>query len=270
MIVSRDYSPIPITDNFTWSFSKLSSYDTCPYSFALQYLQDPPLPKQQNAWAEYGILCHSLLEEFAKGELPADKLTAEFIERYPDSVVHEFPPYPKGYAEKTYKQGIDYFNRFTGFGDQYDIVSTEEFFKIHIGPYPFVGISDLVLSDRNTGELVVIDHKTKSESSMKQEINLYRKQLYIYAEHVFRKYGKYPKEIRFNMIKSDQPIIEPFSLNNHLETLRWAESTIDNIIFEDEWPAHPNNYYCRYICPVFQNCEYGMEACKSPKKKKEK
>ena len=266
--MSHDYSPIPIPENFIWSFSKLSTYDTCPYAFALQYLQDPPLPKQQNAWAEYGILCHSLLEEFAKGELPANKLSSEFVERYPDIVVHEFPPFPKGYAEKAYKQGIDYFNRFKGFGNQYDVVSTEEWFNINIGPYSFVGISDLVLSEKDTGELIVVDHKTKSESSMKQDISLYRKQLYIYAEHVFRKYGKYPKEIRFNMIKSNDPIIESFSLDNHLETLKWTESTIDNIMLEDEWIPCPNYYYCRYICPVFNYCDTGMKFCESSKKKK--
>lgn len=259
---------VPIPEKFSWSFSKLSTFETCPLSFQLQYLHDPPLPKQQNAWAEYGILCHSLLEEYAKGELPADQLTAEYKERYPDYVVHHFPPYPKGYAEKAFQQGIDYFDSFKGFGDQYEVVSTEEFFRINIGPYDFVGISDLVLRDKNTGELIVIDHKTKSESSMKNEIDLYKKQLYIYAEHVKNKYGRYPSQIKFNMIKSNQPIIEHFSPEKHEETLQWVEDTIDLIFFEQDWEAKPNQYYCRYICPVFEHCHAGMEACAIAKKKK--
>jgi predicted RecB family nuclease len=258
----------PIPCNFNWSFSKLSAFETCPCSFALQYLHDPPLPQQQNAWAEYGILCHSLLEEYAKGELPANQLTAEYKSRYPDVVIHNFPPYPKGYAEKAFQQGIDYFDSFTGFGDQFEVVSTEEKFRIDIGPYGFVGISDLVLRDRNTDELVVIDHKTKSESSMKNELDLYKKQLYIYAEHVRQKYGKFPSSIQFNMIKGQEPIVEVFSEEKHRETLQWAESTIDEIYFEDTWEPRPNQYYCRYICPVFQHCTAGMKACEIPKKKK--
>lgn len=259
---------IPIPDKFDWSFSKLSTFETCPRAFQLQYLQDPPLPKQQNAWAEYGILCHIILEKFAKGELPVNQLTAEYKERYPDVVVHNFPPYPKGYAEKAFQQGIDYFESFSGFGDQYEVVSTEEYFHLNIGPYSFVGISDLVLRDKSTGELVVVDHKTKSESSMKNEIDLYKKQLYIYAEHVKNKYGQYPSQIQFNMIKSNQPIVEKFSIEKHEETLQWVEDTIDYIFFEQDWIAKPNQYYCRYICPVFQHCEAGMKACQITKKKK--
>lgn len=259
---------IPIPEKFDWSFSKLSTFETCPRAFQLQYLQDPPLPKQQNAWAEYGILCHAILEEFAKGELPVNQLTAEYKERYPDVVVHNFPPYPKGYAEKAFQQGIDYFESFSGFGDQYEVVSTEEYFRLNIGPYSFVGISDLVLRDKNTGGLVVVDHKTKSESSMKNEIDLYKKQLYIYAEHVKNKYGQYPSQIQFNMIKSNQPIVENFSSKEHEETLQWVEDTIDYIFFEQDWIAKPNQYYCRYICPVFQHCEAGMKACQITKKKK--
>lgn len=257
---------IQIPENFNWSFSKLSTFETCPYSFYLQYLHDPPLEKQQNAWAEYGILCHSLLEEYAKGELKAEALTAEYKRRYPDVVVHNFPPYPKNYAEKAFQQGIDYFDSFTGFGDGYEVVSTEEYFSIRIGSYTFVGISDLVLRDKNTSDLIVIDHKTKSESSMKNELDLYKKQLYIYAEHVKNKYGCFPTEIQFNMIKSCVPIIEKFSPEKHAETLQWVEDTIDLIFFEDQWEAKPNQYYCRYICPVFQHCEDGMCACKVSKK----
>jgi len=258
----------PIGNDFEWSFSKLSTFETCPYSFFLQYMQDPPLPKQQNAWAEYGILCHSLLEEYAKGELPANCLTAEYKKRYGDVVVHNFPPFPKGYAEKAFQQGVDYFDRFTGFGEQYEVVSTEEKFRINIGAYPFVGISDLVLRNKETGNLVVIDHKTKSESSMKNELELYKKQLYVYAEHVKRKYGKPPVSIQFNMIKGDQPITESFSEEKLQETLQWAEDTIDTIIMEEDWEAKPNNYYCRYICPMFNYCEPGMKLCETPKKKK--
>lgn len=257
-----------IGENFHWSFSKLSTFETCPMAFWLQYLQDPPLPQQQNAWAEYGILCHSLLEEYAKGDLTAELLSAEYDLRYEDVVVHQFPPFPKGYAEKTYKQGLAYFEAFTGFGDQYEVVSTEEKFEIKVGPYIFIGISDLVLRDKTDNELVVIDHKTKSASSMKNELDLYKKQLYIYAEHVYQKYGKYPKRLMFNMIKSDQPIVEEFSLEKHRQVLSWVEETIDTILLEDTWSALPNNFYCRYICSMFADCEDGQRECTTKTKTK--
>ena len=253
---------ISIPENFKWSFSKLSTFETCPLSFQLQYLEYPKLEQQQNAWAEYGILCHSLLESYAKKELTSQQLSGEFKRRYPEEVIHSFPPWPKGYAEKAFQQGVDYFDQFTGFGEQYEVVSSEEFFSIHIGKYPFVGILDLVLKDKDTESLIVIDHKTKSESSMMKEIETYRKQLYIYAAHVKNRYGCFPESIQFNMIKSIEPIIEVFNAEKYNETLLWAEDTIDIIMMEEEWKANPNAYYCRYICPVFQHCDIGMEFCK--------
>lgn len=109
-----------IDQNFKWSFSKLSTYNTCPFSFWLQYMQDPPLEKQQNAWAEFGNLCHELLEQYGKGELTLDQLPVEYEKRYAGTVVHNFPPTPKDYAEKAYQQGLEYFKNFKGFGDRYE------------------------------------------------------------------------------------------------------------------------------------------------------
>ena len=45
-----------LTAESPWSFSKLSCFDECPYCFYLQYMQDPPLPQQGNAWSDYGTL----------------------------------------------------------------------------------------------------------------------------------------------------------------------------------------------------------------------
>lgn len=183
--------------------------------------------------------------------------------------MHSFPPTKKGdYAQKTYQQGLDYFSSFNGFGDQYDIVSTEDKFMLDIAGHKFVGISDLILQEKDTGKMVVIDHKTKSPASMKNDLQLYRKQLYIYAEHVKQKYDRYPDEIRFNMIKSMDWIVEPFSLPRHEETLQWVEDMIDIISIESEWRAQPNYYFCRYICPMLQHCDDGQKFCQHIRKKK--
>lgn len=250
-----------IDDSWKWSFSRLETYHSCPYSFLLQYMQDPPLPRQGNAWAEYGTLCHALLEEYGNGTLTADSLANEYAKRYEQAVVHNFPPVGKNYAEKAYQQGLDYFTAFKGFGEGLEVVSTEEKFEFNIGPYPFVGISDLVLRKKDTGKLLVWDHKTKSASTMAKDRDSYTRQLYIYAEHVFRKYGEYPEEMAFNMLKTQEFIREPFSMDKLNETKQWVEDTIDEIFFENEWKACTNYFKCRYICDVFEHCEEGQAAC---------
>lgn len=266
----------PLTANAKWSFSRLSTYDECPYAFYLRYMQDPPLPDEGNAWSDFGLLCHSLLEEYALGKLSMFDLADEYKRRYPGAVVHNFPPFPKGYADKTYQQGLDYFNGFDGFNeDVYEIVSAEERFEIEVGGNTLVGISDLVLRDRNTGGLVVMDHKTKSVSSMKHDYDLYRNQLYLYAKDIFIRYGRYPEKLIFNMLKApDQSIVELFSLEQMKKTERWISDRIDNIYLEDQWPAlkaqeildGKGDYYCRFICPVFSYCYEAQEAMQKRKR----
>ena len=63
-----------IDETFRWSFSQLETFETCPRQFYLQYMLDPPIEQDQNAFAEYGTFCHSLLESWAKGEVEKSQL----------------------------------------------------------------------------------------------------------------------------------------------------------------------------------------------------
>lgn len=253
-----------------WSFSKLCTYAECPLAFYLSYLQDPPLPQDGNAWSDFGNLCHHLLESYALGELSLFDLAAEYTARYDDEIVHNYPPILKGYADKAYAEGLKYFEEFEGFNEEKnEIVSAEERFEIGVGPYRLVGISDLVLRNKETGGLIVVDHKTKSPSSMKHDYSLYRNQLYLYAEHVKTKYGAYPETLIFNMIKDPTASIrEEFDPVQMGATLRWTEEQIDRVYLEEDWKATraeeilsgKSDFYCRHICPVFQYCEEAQTA----------
>lgn len=253
-----------------WSFSKLSAYAECPMAFYLAYLQDPPLPQDGNGWSDFGNLCHHLLEAYARGQLSLFDLADEYVRRYDSEVVHAFPSMLKNYSEKTYQDGLRYFEQFEGFDEEKnEIVSAEERFEISVGPYALVGISDLVLRNKETGGLIVVDHKTKSPSSMKHDYSLYRNQLYLYAEHVRTKYGTYPEKLVFNMIKDPSAsIVEAFDPVQMGATLRWTEEQIDRVYLEEDWKAAraeeirsgKSDFYCRNICPVFQYCEEAQAA----------
>ncbi len=180
--------------------------------------------------------------------------------------MHDFPPYPKGFADKAYQQGYDYFLNFNGFGDEWEIVSTEEKFLTDIGGYVFSGIGDLVVRNKNTGKYKVIDHKTKSEASMKREFKTYKKQLYVYARYVHEKFGEYPETMSFNMIKADEPIEVPFIMEEYEETMRWIVEVIEDIIMETDWLVSPSPYFCQFICGVKKNCP-AYDAASTFKKK---
>lgn len=195
-----------VPEDFRFSFSKLQLYDQCPMAFQLMYLQNETVD-DGNAYSDFGTFCHKLLEDWAKGEYLDFMLADVYKEGYEQAITHDFPPFPAGQWEKFRQQGLDYFETFMGFGDNYEVVSAEEKFVTRFAGYDFAGVADLILRDKDTGDIVVIDHKSKSKASMEKELDVYRKQLYIYAHHVMEAYGVFPKKLIFNGFRENYTVV---------------------------------------------------------------
>lgn len=227
-------------------------------AFKLQYIDR--VPQDGNYFSDYGTWAHTLLEQYAKDQIPCYALAEAYEDGYDDAVTHKPPPFPKGMAEKYYQAGLDYFETFDGFGDEWEIAvidgkpAVECKFEINIGGYPFVGIVDLILRHKVTGEIMVVDHKSKSKNSMDKEIGTYRKQLYVYAAFVKEKLGVFPTILRFNMFKEKYFIDEPFNLDSYNETMEWIVDTIESIFLESDWKISSSPYFCRWICSVLDHC----------------
>jgi len=58
-------------DDVTWSFSRVNSFQKCPYCWYLEYFlsEGESPPSEENAFAEIGSLIHKILEKYVKGEL---------------------------------------------------------------------------------------------------------------------------------------------------------------------------------------------------------
>ena len=233
-------------------------------AFKLQYIDH--VPQEQNAYAEYGSHCHSLLERWAKGELLSFELADRYEAEYDEAVRHYFPPFPRGLAGKYFEEGKQYFLSFDGFGEDMEILSVEERFELDIRGNPFVGIADLVLRDRRDGGIIVIDHKSKSMQSMKKELFANTRQLYTYAAYVKERFGEYPSMLRFNMFRYGTFIDEPFSMDRYDETMDWIDTTIRAIKNEKDWRVSASGYFCRFICSTRLHCPVGEEIIHSGKK----
>lgn len=220
--------------------------------FKLQYIDRAY--RDDNAFAQYGTWCHKILERYAKGQLPLIAMAEAYENGYDTAVTKPWPPFPKGMPEKYYEQGLNYFESFDGFGEQYEILSVEEKFELDIGGYPFIGLADLVLKDKDTGEITVVDHKSKSSSTMDKDLPTYRRQLYIYAAYVKKKYGVFPKYLKFNLFRENEWVTEEFSQEAFDETMRWVVDTIESILFEADWKVSCSSYFCRFVCSVFNDC----------------
>ena len=217
------------------------------------------MPQEQNSFAEYGTHCHSLLERWAKGELMSFELADAYEAEYDEAVKHYFPPFPKGLAGRYYDEGLQYFRSFDGFGDDMEILSVEDKFELDIRGNRFVGIADLVLRDKSTGDITVIDHKSKSMNSMKKAQYENTRQLYTYAAYVKERFGAFPTLLRFNMFRYGVNIDEPFSMERYEETMDWIERTIVEIKAEKEWKVSSSSYFCRFICSTRLYCPIAGE-----------
>lgn len=185
----------------------------------------------------------------------ADAYEAE----YDEAVKHYFPPFPKGLAARYYDEGLQYFRSFDGFGDGMEILSVEDKFELYIRSNRFVGIADLVLRDRNSGGITVIDHKSKSMNSMQKAQYENTRQLYTYAAYVKERFGAFPTLLRFNMFRYGVNIDEPFSMERYIETMDWIERTIAEIRAEKEWKVSSSSYFCRFICSTRLYCPIAGE-----------
>lgn len=245
-----------LAEGFRWSFSKLAGYLQCPRNFYLTYVEAEREPLE-NFFGQVGSWCHLLLESWAKNETPAFLLAEEFESGYDEHVTMAPPKFPPNLGQTSYDQCLAYFESFDGFGDEWEVVSVEEKFVIKYEGFNISGIADLVLRNRETGALRIVDHKTKSASSMSKEINLYRKQLYLYAHWCYERFGRWPMDICFNMLKTQEMIIEPFSYDEHAIAMKWYVDTIRQILASDaleDWDCKINKFFCQNLCDVCTDC----------------
>jgi len=250
-----------------YSYSQLSSFSECPYSFYLQRIEKVP-QVLSNAFSERGSLIHDILDQWAKGILKKEDMASEYERRYGDEVITAFPSRMKGYAEKAYRQGLEFFDEFDEFKG-YKIESAEEKFTIDLPltdgtTRRFTGIVDLILRKEWTNELVVCDHKSKSMSSFKKSENeMYRQQL-LYSQFIYEKYGEYPSELMFHLFgEHGEKPSRKFDIKQFRETLMWASDCICKIekYTALDWLNYKDSsdFYCQELCGPRMYCPKSAE-----------
>ena len=261
-------------DNHVYSYSQLSSVSECPYMFYLERIEK--VDTLSNGFAERGTLIHDIIDQWAKGLITKEQMPVEFDCRYANEVVTAFPAVlaARGYTEKAYRTGLEYFENFDEFSG-YKILATEEKFRIDLPlsdgtTRPFIGIIDMVLQDELTDELIICDHKSKSKASFrKAEDEMYKQQL-IYATYVKEKYGKWPDRLMFNLFNEGGMKPErPFTEADYKAAMTWAEDMIHKIESYEilDWlETKESDFFCENICAARKECPNSVS---KPHKKKE-
>ena len=250
-----------------WSFSKLGAFDTCPYSYYLNYVAVPKPQNDENAFNQYGSYVHEILEKYFKGELELFELLDYYDAHFDENVVLDFPPCsgrsgPIDLRKNYLQGGATFFEEFDGWPN-YKVLGVEEKFKIDfIDGDTLTGIIDLILEDKN-GEIIILDHKSKSGFKSKDELRHYGYQPALYALYIHEKYGKWPNRLAFNIFRKQEIIKLDFTLEFLEEAKNWAIQQITKIReCTDFTPKFDKNqkknvmYFCQNICGFKEMCEY--------------
>jgi RecB family exonuclease len=242
-----------------WSFSRVNSFKQCPYAWLKQYVFSEK--RLGGYYGEYGGYLHTILEKYFKGELELFELPSYYTENYDENVITTPPPKPVDLAEKYFAEGLKFFEEFEFDHAKYEILGVEKEVSFYVGKYKFTGYIDLLMKDKTTEEIIIVDYKSSdpykgAKTPIKAKIDEYKKQQYLYAYALFKEMGFYPPKmqlwfVRFNKVHEIQ-----FDEMECMQTLSWAEGEIDSILAESDFKPLSSFWFCNYLCSVRNGCEF--------------
>ncbi len=241
------------------SFSQLTQIEQCPYSYYL--VRVAGVAPKENAFAQAGSFVHALLARWAKGEISIQDLPGLWSDGYGQAVTELFPAYleTKGYRQKLHDSILAYFREFTGFPG-YEIVAAEQAFTSGLSGEPFTGVIDLILRSEDTGEFILVDHKSSSLSAFKHSREKMYRQLLLYSKYLADHFGVFPVRLCFNLFKEHAWDEQPYAPQDYVEAVQWAERNIQEIKSKElpEWlELRPEKFYCTQLCAAREVCPYG-------------
>ena len=129
----------------------------------------------------------------------------------------------------------------------------------------------MVLRNKDTQNLIVVDHKSKSKFTSKQEQKEYARQLYLYSLAVKEKFGTYPSKLVFNMFRAGQIVEIGFSESDLQEAIDWFTETVGQIFLETSWQDKiateyknkdlkltafkKQDFFCNELCSMRKYCQ---------------
>jgi len=248
-----------ITSGMTWSYSRITTFENCPYKFFLTYIK--PHEQAPMFFSDYGSFLHEVIEKFCSGQLTRQQLPAYYLQHFLSRVQGKAPD--AKIFQNYFRQGFAYLQNIRL--PDGDVVAVEHRADFSVGGFSCTGVIDLLLRDSTTGEIILCDHKARAlkqrstrtrPTKTDQELDRYLRQLYLYSVPCEQLTGKPPDQLILNCYRSNELICEPFSPKTRQSVLAWAAATIRQIIEAKDFPPCLDFYHCKYLCGVHHHCEY--------------
>lgn len=261
-----------------FSFSQISSYETCPYQYKLAHVIK--IPTKGNASLSFGQTMHSTMQKFyirvqelnkikqvslfsmrdEKEATPSSGFKSpqfeELLDMYNQSWIDDWYQNSEQ-KKKYYEQGKDILKKFyernnNNFGIP---INLEAWFKVSIDGNILHGRIDRI-DQLPDGTLEIIDYKTgrpkeKLEAGDKEQLLLYQ----IATEELkqFSNFGKTSK-LTFYYLNNDTKI-SFLGTEKEIEKFKNKTSQIIQKIYEHEFKATPSPYVCG-SCSFKEICEF--------------
>lgn len=249
-------------DEIEFSFSSQHQYENCEYAFYLNKICDAD--KESNAFAEIGKYGHELNEKIFNGSMSVQEALDDCVENFEEHVISYISDASK---EKKYLSLCNYLADFDeSYADKYEVIGVEVEFHWKIGKYKCVGYADLILKEKETGKIILIDHKSaphfmkKDGTPLKNQTDnfyAYRNQMYMYADAMKNKYGYCPDLIVWSHFLDDGAVtIIPFDEQEYKDAMQWVKTTIRRIYKDEKFAARENYMLCNQLCDFRNICEY--------------
>lgn len=244
-----------------YSYSKIKSFYNCPYYFFKNYFDKPEdFVPEGHGTSEFGSYVHKILEMYEKKELRLDELLEYYEKHYSEYISSTFlldlgNNFKKDMYQLYYDGGKQYFESFNGYKGLNILESEYEFYENIEDVFILNGKVDLVAEDENK-DLIIVDHKSKGKFKNKKEKDEYAKQLYLYANAIYKKYQRYPKKLAFNMFRSMEWIEFNFNEYDYNKSIEWAISSVKEIESSFLFEPIVGTFYCNNFCTFRNVCEY--------------
>jgi RecB family exonuclease len=251
----------PLIEEMVWSYSRIESFEDCPYRWFLKYISK--CSEEPKFYASFGSFMHKLIEMYYRGQLTKEDMLTKYLTDFSKEVQGVRPS--ESITKNYIRCGAEYLRSFQPLN--FEMVDVEKRVRFDIDGIPFIGYIDyLGLKD---GKYYIVDNKSRNlqprskraKPTVKdKELDSMLKQLYIYSAAIKQEYGVFPEALCFNCFRTGTFIEEPFNEEAYHSAIDWAKNMVEDIKNTDEFYPNREFFSCYYICGVSGDCCYDQQA----------
>jgi putative RecB family exonuclease len=249
-----------ILKNMVYSYSSVSSFDTCPLSFKLMYLDK--MKRESNIFGELGNATHSTFEAYFRDEAEIFELKELFLDNCKKQVKTPAPDslLKYNYEENNINLISEYFSHTELDKSKYEVLCIEDKIEYEIHGIKIVIRPDLIVRRIEDEKVLLFDYKTSKYSKDSHAGYAYQCSLYkyifeivrgihidemwiIYVKEKTKKRGQEPKDGKTVELLYDEKVMNRFLYD------------VSGILAERDWKANLDQFFCNSLCSVRKSCK---------------